>query len=252
MTPENILADLRITDALPVKALLASTAQREEMTPLFLNEIENFIAAPDDDKPLPSALFYIFHLLGQWRETESYRPLARLLRSPPEQIDILFGDWITERAHRVMAAVFDGDPQPLIDIILDNGADPFVRSRMCETLAMAVLDGRLSKDHALNFLREAFDLIYPLENNFTWYGWQSAIAMLGFEELVPLVEEAFERGMIENDILGFADFEDDLNKCIRYPGAPRGEDPNEFTLCGNVVEEMTIWFDAFRRESGDE
>jgi Protein of unknown function (DUF1186) len=252
MTPDRILSELRITDILPVNALLASTAQRDEMTPLFLDEIENFIAAPEGGKPLPSALFYIFHLMGQWRETASYRPLARLLRSPPGDIDLLFGDWITEGAHRVMAAVFDGDPQPLIDIILDSRADPFVRSRMCETLAMAVLDGRLSKDRALNFLREAFDLIYPLEHNFTWYGWQSAIAMLGFEELVPLVEEAFERGMIENDILGFADFEDDLSKAMRHPGAPRGKDPREFTLCGDVIEEMTIWYDVFRRESGNE
>jgi hypothetical protein len=34
--------------------------------------------------------------------------------------------------HRVMAAVFDGDPQPIYDIILDPAADEFVRSRMCE------------------------------------------------------------------------------------------------------------------------
>jgi hypothetical protein len=31
--------------------------------------------------------------------------------------------------------VFDRDPQPIFDTILDAHADEFVRSRMCETLS---------------------------------------------------------------------------------------------------------------------
>jgi L-asparaginase II len=48
----------------------------------------------------------------------------------------ILGDAITATTHRVMAAVFDGDPQPLYEIILDRNAEEFVRSRMCEALAM--------------------------------------------------------------------------------------------------------------------
>ena len=33
---------------------------------------------------------------------------------------------------------------------------------------------------------------------FVWVGWQHAIACLGLRELVPVVEEAFERGWIDS------------------------------------------------------
>jgi hypothetical protein len=33
-----------------------------------------------------------------------------------------------------MVAVFDGDPKPIFEIILDPEAEEFVRSRMCEAL----------------------------------------------------------------------------------------------------------------------
>jgi hypothetical protein len=90
-------------------------------------------------------LFFIFHLLGEWRETSAYRALARFLRRPPDDVNAAISDAITMTTHRVMAAVFDGDPQPIYNIILDENADQFVRSSMCETLAMLVLQGRLDR-----------------------------------------------------------------------------------------------------------
>jgi type 1 fimbriae regulatory protein FimB/type 1 fimbriae regulatory protein FimE len=49
-----------------------------------------------------------------------------------------------------MAAVFDGDPQPLYDIILDPNAEQFVRSRIREALAILVLRGEKIIRHAAN------------------------------------------------------------------------------------------------------
>ena len=60
-----------------------------------------------------------------------------------------------------MAAVFDGDPQPLDEIILDPYADQFMRSRMCEALAMVVLRGELDRPSAGRFLRDAFMELQP-------------------------------------------------------------------------------------------
>ena len=38
-----------------------------------------------------------------------------------------------------MASVFDGDPEPLYDIILDPNAEQFIRAGMCEALAIVTL-----------------------------------------------------------------------------------------------------------------
>jgi hypothetical protein len=131
----------------------------------------------------------VFHLLGQWREKAAYRPLAQLLRRPREEVDVILGSVITETTHRVMAAVFDGDPRPLYDLILDPKADEFIRSRMFEALAMVTLRGELPREEAAHFLRTCYAELEPQEENFTWDGWQCGIAMLGLAELKPEVEQ---------------------------------------------------------------
>ncbi|TYL73351.1 DUF1186 domain-containing protein [Bradyrhizobium cytisi] len=44
-----------------------------------------------------------------------------------------------------MASVFDGNPQPLCEIIHDENADEFVRSRMIEAIALLTLRGDVSR-----------------------------------------------------------------------------------------------------------
>ena len=70
------------------------------------------------------------------------RPIGRsqaCCGCPGDMVDSVLGDATTLTAHRVMAAVFDGDPQPLYDVILNEHAEEFVRSRMLETVAMVTL-----------------------------------------------------------------------------------------------------------------
>ena len=90
-----------------------------------------------------------------------------------------------------MAAVFDGDPEPLFDIILDPKAEEFIRAGMCEALAMVTVRGELDRAVVGRFLRDAFIDLQPQRQNFVWVGWQSAIAMLGMSDLKILVKKAF-------------------------------------------------------------
>jgi hypothetical protein len=140
-----------------------------------------------------------------------------------------------------MAAVFDGDPQPLYEIILDANAEQFVRSRMCETLAMLVLRGELDRAVTARFLRDAFMDLQPQAQCFVWQGWQSAIAMLGLSEFKILVKRAFDRGFIDRHSLGFGDFERDLEWAVKRPSEPRHPQDREFTLFGDTVEELSCW-----------
>src|SRR6201981_2431828 len=130
MEAEKILHELTYADGLPREALKAASAQRVEMLPLFLDEIATYLALDTAARAKPTPLFFIFHLLGEWREKAAYRPFARLLRCPRHEGDDILRDAITVTAPRCMAAVFDGDPQPLYEVILDADADQYIRSRM--------------------------------------------------------------------------------------------------------------------------
>jgi hypothetical protein len=240
MEPASILRQLtQEEEGLPRAALMAASEQRTEMVPLFLAEIEKFIAAERDE---PTPLFFIFHLLGEWRETSAYRPLARLLRCRDDRIDAALGWSTTETAHRVMAAVFDGDPRPLYDIVLDPGADEFVRSRMCEALAMLAVLGRLDRDEVARFLRDCWTDLEPRNCCYVWYAWQQAIAMLGLVELSDLVKEAFERHIVHPSWTEYHFFESDLARALQNPAEPWPQDNGEYTLFGDTIEELSSWY----------
>src|SRR6202011_3403634 len=119
MDATAIIRELTQAESLPREAFKAASAQRGEMVPVFLKEIEDHLALEPAARAKPTPLFFVFHLLGEWREKAAYRPLARLLKLPGREVDAIFGDGITTTSHRVMAAVFDGNPEPLYDIILD-------------------------------------------------------------------------------------------------------------------------------------
>src|SRR5262249_3943881 len=153
-------------------------AQRASITPVFIDLIEEYLEGSTEPF-VKRALFFAFHLLGEWREKSAYRPLATLLRRPSDEIEDLLGDAITETSHRVMAAVFDGAPQPLYDVILDPQADEFVRSAMWEALAMLALRGELPRPEVAGFLRRCHAELEPTLGCYVWEGWQSAVAVLG-------------------------------------------------------------------------
>src|ERR1700736_6529577 len=242
MDEGKILHELTYAEGLPKEALKAASAQRVEMLPLFLDEIETYLALDPGARAKSTPLFFIFHLLGEWREKSAYRPLARLLRLPRRDVDAIFGDGITPTSHCVMAAVFDGDPEPLYDIILDPNAEEFIRAGMCEALAMVTVRGELDRAVAGRFLRDAFMEMQPQAECYVWVGWQSAIAMLGMSDLKLLVKKAFDRGFIDSHVLGFEHFEEDLRRGIEHPGEPRLPDDRDSTLFGDTVEELSGWY----------
>ena len=242
MDAVEILNELTYAAGLPREALTAATTLRGEMLPLFLGEIETYLGLEPAARTKPTPLFFVFHLLGEWQEKAAYRPLARLLRLPGREIDTIFGDGITTTGHRVMAAVFDGDPEPLYDIILDPNAEEFIRAGMCEALAMVTLRGEVDRSVAGRFLRDAFMDLLPQAQNFVWVGWQSAIATLGMSDLKILVKKAFDRGFIDSHVLGFDHFEQDLRRGIERPGETWRPDDHDYALFGDTIEELSGWY----------
>jgi hypothetical protein len=242
MDATAIIRELTQVEGLPREALKAASAQRGEMVPVFIKEIEDHLALEPAARAKPTPLFFIFHLLGEWREKTAYRPLARLLRLPNQEVDAIFGDGITTTGHRVMAAVFDGDPDPLYQIILDPNADEYLRASMIEALAMVTLQGDFDRDLAGRFLRDAFMEMQPQAESYAWVGWQSAIAILGLSDLKILVKKAFDRGFIDSHVLGFHHFEQDLKQGIDHPGEPLRPNDDEYTLFGDTVDELSGWY----------
>jgi len=242
----QILERLNISKGLPTDAIHAARADRDGMIPVFIKTFEDLLSS--GRTPFADALFFAFHLLGEWRAKSAYRTLARFLRTAPDIVEPILGDAITMTAHRVMAAVFDGDPQPMQDIVYDETADEFIRSRMIDAIAILTKRGDLSRAWLEPFLRDCYDRLQPQKGCFVWNGWQETVACLGFADLKPLVEQAFARGSVDTTWLSFEDFERDLQHAIDYPDDKPlfYDDPR--TLFDDTIKELSDWH-AFKPEA---
>jgi Protein of unknown function (DUF1186)/SEC-C motif len=238
-------------DELPVDAIRAAQANRETMAPVFLRSIEEFLSL-EGEPVAPAALFFMFHLLGEWREKSAYWPLAVLLRLPAEVLDTILGSAITETSHRVMAAVFDGDPEPLYAIIRDADADQFIRSRMCQAIAMLTRSGELRRDATEDFLRDCYSQLKPQQDCYVWQGWLDAVAWLGLADLKPLVQQAFLRGSIDPTWLSFKDFEKDLLHALAHSEAEPLHPDGSHAPFGDTVAELSHWACFKPEERSDE
>jgi hypothetical protein len=239
MNPMQVLEELGVPGRLPVEAIRAAQADRAAMVPVFLRTIDDFLELKGPVEP--NVLFFIFHLLGEWREKSAYWPLAVFLQLPGDVLDTILGEAITETTHRVMAAVFDGDPDPLYQIIRDPDADEYVRAKMCQTIAMLTRRGELPRDATAAFLRDCFLQLEPQRDCYVWSGWVNAVAWLGLTELEPLAQKAFQRGSIDPMWLTFKDFEQDLQHAIDHPGAEPLLADGHLTLFGDTVAELSRW-----------
>jgi Protein of unknown function (DUF1186)/SEC-C motif len=238
---QEILEGLSREDGLPVETIRAAEADRAAVIPAFLQAVEHYVSRDEAARTKPWPIFFIFHLLGSWREKSAYRLLAQLLNLPRDELDRVLGGAITETTHRVMTAVFDGDPQPLYDVILNENADEFARSRMLEVLAMVALRGELAREEVAQFLHECFAKFQAEAGSFVWNGWQTAVAFLRLEEMKPLVKQAFDEQWIDPSLLEYRHFLKDFRIAVEQPDAPFGR-PEEYTLFGDPVEELSTWY----------
>jgi hypothetical protein len=244
MNPEQILEQMSVRGRMPVEAIRAAGADRAAVLPFFLQAIEQ-CRRGETAPSTKAAMLVVFHLLGEWRETRAYRPLAMLLRRPSDDLELLLGDAITETSVKVMAAVFDGDPTPLYDVIRDADADEFARSSMCEALATVTLRGALAREDVARFLLACYSDLKPQGECFVWVGWQTAIAMLGLVELRSAVEKVFRRGYISPTWMELRHFKEDLAQTVRDPQSWLAE--RRYSVPGDAVEELLRWC-AFRED----
>jgi hypothetical protein len=86
----QILQQLSEPDRLPIEAIRAARNDRDSIVPVFLRCMEEF-SSPNGAPIAPFALFFIFHLLGEWREKSAYRTMAKFLRMPDDVLEPIFG-----------------------------------------------------------------------------------------------------------------------------------------------------------------
>ncbi len=242
MSTDEIFTALSTSEELPRKAMAAAGEHREAMIPLFLDHIDRLGTSGVDtvSEADVSAFLFVYFLLGEWRDARAYRPLVALLRQDPDYLELLLGDAITEGTRRVVAGVFDGDLQPILDAIEDPGADEFVRCEMIDALVMIARQHAETRPQVETYLERfpaaAFDKPETL-----WGSWAFAVAELGLAHLEPQVREAFEQRWISPDEADFEFFQTELRKAVTGGGSPWYQRGRNTRLIDSAIDELSRW-----------
>ncbi|CAH2603731.1 conserved protein of unknown function [Rhodovastum atsumiense] len=233
-------------NALPREALRQAAERWPGIAPALLAPLEAAAAGTDRSDRNADIVFYAVYLMAQARDTRAFRPLCAL-GADPELLDRILGDGITMDLPAILARVFDGDPAPLHALVRNNEADEYARDAALEALAWLTATGRIDRDETAAFLRDLFTTLPPQKAEAVWVGWQQAIAALALEGLVPLVEQAFARNLIDPSFLALSDFREDLRKA-QQPGAPADailSRMKDLSSLDDAVEHLSRW-DSFQ------
>ena len=243
MTPDEIFAALAASDELPREAMTAAGERREEMIPVFLDQIDRLRHARVEtvSEADRSSFLFVYYLLGEWRDDRAYRPLTALLRQDPGFLDLLLGDALTEATARVIAGIFDGDLQPILDVIADADADEFVRCQMIDALVLIANHHPNSRPSAIDYL-EAFFSSEIEKPETLWDAWAFAVAEIGFEKLEPQVRQAFEEEWISPDNADLYFFQEKMRQSVegrrsKQPGSGRFD-----RMINDAIGELSHWY----------
>jgi uncharacterized protein len=210
LTTEAILDAFATAGRVLPRAALKQAADRwPEVGPALVAMLEAVAEGDAVTDRTEAILFFGIYLMAQASEIRAFRPLCTIA-AHDAQIERLIGDGVTEDLPLILARTYDGDPAPLRMLIEAADADEFARNASFAALSWLTATGRIDRDETARYLRDLHATLQPQDASWVWVGWQQAIARLGLDELVPLVEDAFNRGWVEPMALSLHHFHEDL------------------------------------------
>ena len=241
MTPNEIIQSLTTyTGRFPEAAVKAAIEQREAIAPELLACLEQVASDPASFTAREDYMLHTYAalLLAQFRERRTYPLLIRIISAPGELPSDLFGDTVTEGLAGILASTFDGDLDALIKVALQRDAYPFVRSSVTDVITLLEMEGLIAREQMLSAFRRIFIELAEDDDPQAWNGIVSSACDASAIELLPEIESAFERGLVEPFYMSAED-------ALQLVKAPREVARKRFQyhhhLVDNVIDEMSGW-----------
>ena len=238
---EHYLETIAESDRLPGSAIGTCVIRIGEAAPALRALLARAVLGETLTDSEDMLLFRGLHILGGARDTRTFKPLMRLLHRSQEELDELLGYAITETLSRIVAGVFDGDHDALLGAIADRHIDEFVRDALFGAATFLAWNGQIDRVHLERFLVDFYQKRLAYDEDYSWVGWQEAIALLGLRTLRPLVEQAFQEGRISPQMLRLEHFDVTLEEAETAPDNPSRFKNARLGFIEDVVEALE-WF----------
>src|SRR5690625_3890692 len=210
---ESTIAELRYyNEKFPREALEEAIKNKEQTTEILLNELDYMIEHPEStiENNEYNLHFFTVYLLAQFREKEACQRILNLVSLPPEQVDFMFGDLITEDLNSIIYSTFDGHLEQLETVIENPEIDLYVRGAVLDVYGKLSKDGLVSREEFIEYLRK----LLKHQKNGTESDLASIIQGVIIDnklfEMMDDVQMLYDNGRIDESIVGkydsFVDF----------------------------------------------
>ncbi len=241
---EIIIALSEIRGCPPKVALASADVRRAELTDRLITAVEAAVEngqdATDEENHLCTHALY---LLAKWREPRAFAPVLRWLALPGDGAFAIAGDVATTAGARILASVCGGDRPEIRALVENRDANEYCRSVALDSLAVLAAWGELPRATVIGYMRELITGKLEREHSFVWDEIACLIADLDAEELVPLIRQPFDDGLVDPGTIGWDDIE---NRTSHTERPPFEEFQHSHPPITDVADE-TAWWGAYER-----
>lgn len=181
----------------PADLLRELAARRSEVTPLLVDELRRAAGGPPAPGARDYGLVLAVYLLAEARDPAAYPLLLRLAALPGDAPTDLLGDVVTEDLGRILAAVSRGNIGPMQELIGDPRVNVWVRSACLDGLLAMFVEQELPRETLVEYLRELLCCGLEPRPSFVWEEVAHIAKLIHPGELMPELDSARERGLLD-------------------------------------------------------
>ena len=196
---------------LPVSAIQEAREHRERIIPVLMNALENAIAqAKNEEEVLKRGDLHFFSLflLTEFEVREAVPLMLEALSLPVDRADELFGDAATMMLPRILARFWDGDFERVDVFLRDPKLAQDLGMFAAETYVYLVRDGHLTREDAVERLRQHLRWAIDQEDGELASGLVLAMHSLAPREAMDEIREAYRLELVEPFLIGLEEIEE--------------------------------------------
>lgn len=202
---EALFETLRSISSPPTEANFDAIEEHQaELMPLLLEELEHFANNPGSIKGLGDD--YIRHIvtvfiLAYLRKKEAYPHIIKLISHRGDHVIKLTGEVFTEALGRILASVYDGDIEPIKQVVENPILSPWIRSGALDSLMVLWKESVIERHVLVEYLRELMEGKLEAKPSYVWDG----IALIAYDlhpgGLEDLLLKAIQKKLIAPMVL---------------------------------------------------
>ncbi len=200
-TPDQIVEALRFFEEgqpFPREHVLAAMAQRKQLTPLLLAELERMGRNPEAILDHEALHLYAMYLLSYFREPLALPLLIRFFSFPGEASLDVTGDLIAEDLGRMLASVCAGETASIEALVENEEVHEAVRAAALDAFVVLVAARCIPRAAAVAFFQELLSSRLRRKPNAVWTGLLMACVDLHPADWMPELRRAFKEGLFSD------------------------------------------------------